>query len=94
MNRPNSNQFAMLAEGAKRPPVSTVLAITTIHTRRYLKKGVPVRTPSICSVFREAPRGERSKLSVNSVKIILKAAGPLALVVSLSCSCVNRSSKR
>lgn len=39
------------------PPLSTVLDRTTLNTRRFLEKDVPVRTPNVYSVSRAAAQG-------------------------------------
>ena len=61
-----TNSIAIAAYGAKGPPFSTVLATTTRRARKYLAKGVPVRTPKFWRVASVAPRGARSKYSARS----------------------------
>ena len=56
-----TNSIAIAADGAKGPPLPTVLATTTRRARKELAKGVPVRTPIVWKVARAAPRAARSK---------------------------------
>ena len=49
------SSIAISGEGARGPPLSTVLAATTLNERRKLEKGVPEDTPNVWRVSKAAP---------------------------------------
>ena len=49
------SSIAISGDGARGPPLSTVLAKTTLNDRRKLKKGIPEGSPNCCRVARVGP---------------------------------------
>ena len=55
------SSIAISGEGARGPPLSTVLAATILNERKKVEKSVPEGTPNLWRVSKAAPRGARSK---------------------------------
>ena len=49
--------IAISGDGARGPPLSTVLATSPLNDGRKLEKGVPEGTPNFCRDAKAAPRG-------------------------------------